>query len=117
MTVESFDAANIITVTASAAEHFASQINKKNARAIRLSLQQAGCTGYKYIVDEVESPEDDDISVTLENDVVLYIDRQHAPHFSGVIIDYKVEGLNKNLVLNNPNVAEACGCGESVIFS
>jgi iron-sulfur cluster assembly protein len=34
----------------------------------------------------------------------------------GTEIDYKTSLLESGFVFNNPNVAEACGCGESIKF-
>ena len=34
----------------------------------------------------------------------------------GTEIDYKTSLLSSEFVFNNPNVAEACGCGESIKF-
>ena len=116
MNVETFSASNIVTVTQAAAEHFASQVKKKNAKAIRLGLKEAGCTGYKYLIEEIDSPQSSDIAVTLENDLLMYIDADHVAEFQGIVIDYKKQGLNWTLELNNPNVKDACGCGESVNF-
>ena len=116
MTVESFELNQIVTVTDSAAEHFFDQVNRKGARGIRLGLKEAGCTGFKYVIEETDTPENDDVKVDLENGVSIYVDSGHILAFQGLVIDYKVEGLNKSLVLNNPNVKAACGCGESVSF-
>ena len=116
MTVESFDLNQLITVTPSAAKHFSEQVARKNAKAIRLGLKEAGCTGFKYVIEEIEEPSATDHEIKLENNVTIYVDGEHLAAFQGIVIDYKVEGLNKSLVLNNPNVKEACGCGESVSF-
>ncbi len=117
MNVESFDFNKLLTVTESAAEHFLEQIEKKGAKAIRLGLKEAGCTGFKYIIEEVDQPSEKDLSLRLDNDVTIYVDGEHISEFQGMVIDYKQEGLNKSLVLNNPNVKDACGCGESFNFS
>ena len=34
----------------------------------------------------------------------------------GTEIDYQVSALESAFKFNNPNVAEACGCGESIKF-
>lgn len=117
MTVETFDikksAADVVSVSDAAAEHFRQQLKKTDASGIRLSLKQAGCTGYKYVVDEIADINDADIVLNLNNGVHLYIDTQYLGAIRGTEIDVRQQGLNKNLVLENPNVKDECGCGES----
>ncbi len=113
MSVESFSAEQAITVTPAAAEHFARELAKKGAAGLRISLKASGCTGFKYVIDEVAAPAQGDIAVALDNGVAIYLDPQHLAALSGTVIDYVQQGLNKNLLLNNPNVKDMCGCGES----
>ncbi|MFT5082562.1 MAG: iron-sulfur cluster assembly accessory protein [Lentisphaeria bacterium] len=113
MSVQTFGLEDVITVTPAAAEHFAVQLKKKQHTSIRLSLKKSGCTGFKYVIDEVDACEADDLKVQLANGVVVYVDVKHLAALKGMVVDYTQQGLNKNLVLNNPNVKDACGCGES----
>lgn len=113
MSVETFSADQSITITPAAAEHFARELAKKEAAAVRISLKESGCTGFKYILDEVEAGEENDIEIRLDNGVLVYLDPIHLAALNGTVVDYVQQGLNKNLVLNNPNVKDLCGCGES----
>ncbi len=113
MSVETFSAQESVTVTPAAAEHFSKELEKKAANAVRISLKQSGCTGFKYVIDEVDSGEPNDILIALDNGISLYLDPTNLAALSGTVIDFVQEGLNKNLVLNNPNVKDMCGCGES----
>lgn len=113
MSVETYSADQAITVTAAAADHFARELKNKTAQAVRISLKQSGCTGFKYVIDEVDVGEDGDIRLDLANGITLYIDPKHIAALNGTVVDYVQEGLNKSLVLNNPNVKDMCGCGES----
>lgn len=113
MSVESFSAQQAISVTPTAAEHFSKALAKKHAAGLRVSLKESGCTGFKYVIDEVESAEEGDLTILLENGVEIFLDPKHLPALTGTVIDYVQEGLNKTLVLNNPNVKDMCGCGES----
>lgn len=113
MTVQSFSASDVITVTDSAAAHFARILAKSGKSAIRVTLKEAGCTGFKYVIDEVDSGEDSDVKKPLANGVNFWIDSTHIKALQGIQIDYVTQGVNKNLVINNPNVKDACGCGES----
>lgn len=117
MSVETFSVNDAVTVSPAAAEHFAEQLKKHQGKvAIRMSMKKSGCTGYRYVIDEVDEVEAEDVALTLSNGVALYIDPRYLTELQGLEIDYAQDGLNRNLVLNNPNVKDACGCGESVGF-
>lgn len=113
MSVETFSAEQSITITPAAAEHFARALEKKEACAVRISLKESGCTGFKYVLDEVDAGEESDLEIRLQNGVLIYVDPKHLAALNGTVVDYVQQGLNKNLVLNNPNVKDLCGCGES----
>ncbi|WP_096086782.1 HesB/IscA family protein [Agaribacterium haliotis] len=115
MSVENFEfqQADVVHVTAAAQQHFAKQLARSGKSAIRLSLKQAGCTGYKYQIDEVDQAEQGDLNSSLANGVEFYIDSQYLSAIQGTEIDVRQQGLNLNLVMQNPNVKDECGCGES----
>ncbi len=113
MTVQSFTVSDVLTVTDPAAEHFAKVLAKSGKQAIRVTLKEAGCTGFKYVMDEVDTAVEGDIKKPLFNNVLVYIDSEHVGALQGTVIDFTTQGVNKNLVINNPNVKDACGCGES----
>jgi|TARA_B100000745_G_scaffold159611_1_gene104441 Fe-S cluster assembly protein SufA len=117
MSVETFSINDYISVTAKAAKHFASHLEKTGAKAVRLSLKEAGCTGFKYVVDMVETIESDDIKLVLENGVEFYIDPKALSAVKGMDIDLVQEGVNRSIKFNNPNVTDECGCGESFSVS
>ena len=113
MTVQSFNAADVINVTDKAAKHFANVLSRSGKAAIRVTLKEAGCTGFKYVFDEVDAPEKGDIEKSLDGGVSLFVDAEHLAALQGTEIDLVTQGVNKNLVINNPNVKDECGCGES----
>ena len=49
--------------------------------------------------------------------VKIVVDDQALPYLSGTTVDYVQQGLNYSFEFDNPNVKDACGCGESVTFS
>lgn len=116
MSVQSFDASKsdaIIRISESAKIHFSKQLARSGHKAIRLSLKQAGCTGYKYVVDEIDSAPATDLHLQLNNGVDIFIDSQYLSAIRGAEVDIRQQGLNVNLVVDNPNVQDECGCGES----
>lgn len=120
MSVGTFDvqaeAQGAVRVTPTAAEHFRRQLAGRDFAGVRLSLKKSGCTGYKYVIEEVPAPEDNDIGVALDNGVRLFLSATDVGALTGMEVDYVQEGVNRKLVINNPNAKDACGCGESFSF-
>ena len=113
MSVESFSPEQALSGTEAAQEHFRKQLAEKSDSAIRLSVKESGCTGYKYVIDIVEQKEADDIAIALDNGVKLFVAPDAMGMMRGTQIDYTREGLNRTLKFINPNVSDECGCGES----
>ena len=102
-----------ITVTEPAAEWIQSQLAKRGkGLGIRMGTKPSGCTGYKYILEFVDEPEDTD-TVIEEHGVKVFIDPKSFLMLAGTVLEYKTEGLNSGLDFVNPNVTAQCGCGES----
>lgn len=115
MSVETFDIRNeLLTVTPAAAEHFRGSLAGKGYTGVRISVRESGCTGFKYVLDEVESAGvEGDVAMELANGVTLFLEPAALVFLRGTEIDYAREGVNRNLKFNNPNVTAECGCGES----
>lgn len=110
---ESGDYSEQITVTKKALKHFKSHLETKPDHVLRISVKASGCTGYRYVLDMVEAPEEDDQIVQASDDFKIYISQKAIPMLKGTEIDYVLKGINRELVFNNPNVKDMCGCGES----
>ena len=115
MAVESFNPTQeAVSVTPAAVEHFRQQLSRaENARAVRLSVKESGCTGYMYVVDLVDDAREDDLRYSPAEGLELYIDRKSLPIVSGTEIDFVTQGVNRQLKFLNPNAQDECGCGES----
>jgi len=102
-----------ITMTAAAADHVRKFLaNRGKGLGLRLGVRTSGCSGMAYVMefaDEVGSEdqvfEDQGVKVIVDPKSLLYLD--------GTEVDYTREGLNEGFKFNNPNVKDACGCGES----
>lgn len=114
MSVETFDVtSDALRVSEAAASHLKKQLEQKGRRGVRISVKESGCTGYMYVMDEVERSEDGDLVMSLDNGLELYIDPASLPVLKGTEIAYEKEGINRTIKFHNPNVTAACGCGES----
>ena len=83
-----------------------------NAVALRFGVKKTGCSGYSYTVDLAQQIGADD-RVYEQQGVRVVVDPASLPYVEGTEIDYPRQGINSAFVFRNPNVAGACGCGES----
>ena len=115
MAVETFNPhQDSVSVTAAAVAHFKRQLsNNTEAKVVRLSVKQSGCTGWMYVIDLVLKGSAEDLHLALGEGVELLIDPAALSVVSGTEIDYVTEGVNRQLKFNNPRVKDYCGCGES----
>ena len=112
--VSTFDPSlGLVSVTAKAEQHFAKKLQAAHAKLIRLSVKTSGCTGYAYVLDAVDESEDGDTLIKVSDVVSLAISIDAAPLIRGTEIDLAIEGVNRVIKYNNPNVVAECGCGES----
>ncbi len=102
-----------IAVTDAAVAHFRRLLDKNGKKGVRISLKESGCTGFKYVIEEVDGPLPGDTIKSLADQLDLYVETGSLAALKGLEIDLTQTGLNRNLVMNNPNVKDACGCGES----
>lgn len=108
---------NTITVTPAAQQHLLSSIASSPAGTIgiRFGLRDAGCSGYAYTIDFTDTKAEDDHSFEFDG-VNIIVSGAHLQSLAGTQIDYVKQGMNSLLSFNNPNVVDACGCGESFKF-
>ncbi len=102
-----------IKLSAAAQDYLAKQLAAAGKQAVRLSLKQAGCSGYEYVIDYADQPEAGDMQKQVEG-FSLYVDGEayHAA-LAGLHIDYQQDMLSSGLVFDNPNQTGECGCGKS----
>ena len=102
-----------VTITESAAEHVASQLQGRgHGLGIRLGVTTSGCSGMAYVLEFVDeqAPEDE---VFEAHGVRVFVDPKSLVDIDGTELDFVREGLNEGLQFRNPNVSAECGCGES----
>ena len=102
-----------ITLTSAAAEHVSNFLaNRGKGVGIRLGVRTSGCSGMAYVLEFADRIEADD--AVFDNDgVKVIVDAKSLVYLDGTELDYTREGLNEGFKFNNPNVKDACGCGES----
>ena len=79
---------------------------------IRVGVKTTGCSGLAYVLEYVDKPNPEDISIDC-NGCNLYVDPKSCAYLQGMTIDYVRNGLNEGFQFVNPNASRTCGCGES----
>lgn len=102
-----------ITLTTQAADRMGSYLEgRKTGIGVRLAVQTTGCSGLGYVIEFVDSLNDDD-NVFENHGVKVIIDSKSLVYLDGTEVDFVKEGLNEGFEFNNPNSKAECGCGES----
>ena len=102
-----------ISLTENAADHVRRFIEKRGgAEGLRLGVKTSGCSGLAYVLEFVDQVEESD-EVFESHGIKVIVDRKSLIYLDGTELDFKREGLNEGFEFNNPNVKDACGCGES----
>lgn len=105
-----------ITITASAEKHISRLMTSKSASGLRIGLKKGGCAGMEYTMEmaQAASPGDE---VVEQGDARVLIAPTAQMFLFGTEIDYETGLLESGFKFRNPNVTDACGCGESVSFA
>ncbi|MHB1631329.1 MAG: iron-sulfur cluster assembly protein IscA [Acidithiobacillus sp.] len=102
-----------LTLSESAAQQVRRSIAKRGkGLGIRIGVKTSGCSGLSYVMEFVDVPNPEDL-VFSHDDVSLFVDPKSLIYLDGTELDFTREGLNEGFRFNNPNVKDACGCGES----
>ena len=105
-----------VTLTDRAAEHIRAHAARREGgrgrTGLRLGVRPSGCSGMAYVLEFADEPREGDLSFDC-NGVTVLIDPKSLIYVDGTELDYVREGLQEGFKFNNPNVKDACGCGES----
>lgn len=104
-----------VTMTDRAAAQIAKLMAKGGHQGLRIGVKKGGCAGMEYTMEYVNEVGEHDEAVEQDGARVLIAPMAQMFLF-GTEIDYEVSLLESGFRFNNPNVSEACGCGESIKF-
>ncbi|MRU13905.1 iron-sulfur cluster assembly accessory protein [Roseovarius sp. A21] len=104
-----------VSMTPAAASQIAKLMDKDGHQGLRIGVKKGGCAGMEYTMEYVTEVDPHDEVVEQDGARVMIAPMAQMFLF-GTEIDFQTSLLESGFVFNNPNVSEACGCGESIKF-
>ena len=102
-----------VTVTERAAKRIAEIVSgEAAARALRISVEGGGCSGFQYKFDLVPDAAADDVVLERAGAKVV-IDQVSLGFLAGSEIDFVDDLIGASFRVNNPKATASCGCGTS----
>jgi iron-sulfur cluster assembly protein len=107
-----------VTLSPAAAVRISKLMNASDGKVqgLRIGIKQGGCAGMEYTMEHAEEIGTHDEVIEQDGARVMIAPMAQMFLF-GTEIDYKTSLLESGFVFNNPNVVDACGCGESIKFA
>ena len=105
-----------VTMTPRAAAQICKLMTQGDKLGLRIGVKKGGCAGMEYTMDYVTESDPNDEAVE-QDGARVFIAPMAQMFLFGTEIDYEVSLLEAGFKFNNPNVTEACGCGESIKFA
>ena len=102
-------------MTGKAAAQIARLMAEGDTKGLRIGVKKGGCAGMEYTMDYVSEVDPHDEVVEQDGARVMIAPMAQMFLF-GTEIDYEVSLLESGFKFRNPNVVDACGCGESIKF-
>lgn len=82
---------------------------------LRFGITGGGCSGYKYLLELEDAPQEDDRVFTYDG-VSVFVKGEHMEKLQASTIDWIDTLMESGFKIENPQAKRPCGCGESVDF-
>ena len=104
-----------VTLTQAAATQIAKLMAKDGHQGLRIGVKKGGCAGMEYTMEYAAQVDPHDEVVEQDGARVMIAPMAQMFLF-GTEIDFQTSLLESGFQFKNPNVVDACGCGESIKF-
>ena len=104
-----------VTLTPAAVRQIERLMAGGEVKGLRIGVKKGGCAGMEYTMEHASEVGEHD-AIVEEGNARVMIAPMAQMFLFGTEIDYQASLLDSGFVFNNPNVSEACGCGESIKF-
>lgn len=104
-----------IELTEIAIQQVKLQLEKRGTpnASLRLGVQGAGCSGFKYLIQFEDNPaRDKDTSFVFDGLTVL-VDNKSLLILNGMTLNWEKTLVKQGFKFINPNEKSKCGCGNS----
>ena len=101
-----------ISVTNKAAEKIKELIEQEKKKALRISVQPGGCSGYEYGMELDDKSTDKDIIIEAKG-IKIFVDKESIKKLNGSNVDYIDSLQGAGFKIDNPGATKTCGCGHS----
>lgn len=98
-------------VTSRAFERLAEIGAAAQGKALRVTVEGGGCSGFHYDID-LDAPKEDDLILEGAGEKVV-VDSISLPFLANAVIDFSEELIGARFTIENPNATSSCGCGTS----
>ncbi|CEQ41314.1 SPOSA6832_03032 [Sporobolomyces salmonicolor] len=103
-----------LSLSPTAVDRIRSLLDSPEPKLIRVGVRNKGCAGMSYHLDYVDKADKFD-EVVEQDGVKVIIDSKALFSIIGSEMDWQEDALQARFVFKNPNIKDACGCGESFI--
>ncbi len=105
-----------VTLTPRAVAQISRMMTRDGRQGLRIGIKKGGCAGMEYTMEWADAV--NPLDAVVEQDGARVMVAPMAQMFLiGTEIDYETSLLESSFKFRNPNVVDACGCGESVKFA
>ena len=104
-----------VTLTPAAIKQIERLMADGRVKGLRIGVKKGGCAGMEYTMEHADEIGEHDALVE-DGKARVMIAPMAQMFLFGTEIDYETALLESGFKFNNPNVSEACGCGESIKF-
>ncbi len=106
----------MVNLTPTAIENVKRMLSENELHAgLRFGLRGGGCSGYKYVLEFEDAPNDADDVFEFDG-VKVFVAREHHDLLKNSTIDWTDTLLESGFQIDNPQAKRPCGCGQSVDF-
>ncbi|WFD26512.1 Iron-sulfur assembly protein 1 [Malassezia nana] len=104
-----------LTLTPQAVEHIRALLHaSEGPKLLRVGVRNKGCAGMSYHLEYVTPGEEGRFDERVQQDgVEVLIDSRALFSIIGSVMDWQEDRMSAKFVFQNPNIKDACGCGES----
>jgi iron-sulfur cluster assembly protein len=105
-----------VSITPAAEAQIVRLMDRGGKKGLRIGVKKGGCAGMEYTMDYVDAIDPHD-EIVEQNGARVMIAPMAQMFLFGTEIDFETGLIESGFKFRNPNVTEACGCGESIKFA